>query len=109
MQSGSGDKRTDIQSLIREADIDDEPLLKAESEIDGDQVELSTLTSKHENLRRQVALLKARLAETQKKSEPEAEVTIREPGSAVTALLVAASSAMLAAWLFWKKRADTTF
>lgn len=71
MRSADSEK-IDVQALLREeADPYEEASMGAINGLDEeDQTELASLTEQHEILRRQVALLRARIAERDEKNIP---------------------------------------
>ena len=78
MQSSGRDNRIDVHLLMQEeADpIDDLSEVGNEAN-ESDQDQLAELTAKHENLRRQVALLKAQLAEAKENKTATPDIDLR--------------------------------
>jgi hypothetical protein len=102
MHESSQGKRIDVQSLLQEeADLRNDWILDSEADgHDGDQGELDALTAEHENLRRQVALLNARVAEGSERSRTHVSVAHETSysGSMVIAACAALAVGILAAF-----------
>lgn len=92
-ESGQG-KRIDVQSLLEEeADLRNDGILDSEADSnDGDESELNALTAEHENLRRQVALLNARIAEGSGQSRTH--VSVAQQTSYSGSMVIAACAAL---------------